>query len=161
MAKRSSIILYKLNLSNYTDYNFIRQHVCNVYNFKFFDLNKKLLHQINQLYICADKYNCNKKMLQVIQEDDYIKFNYYIYILPIKYHNRQLCIIYYEYNNYIVDKTCIGLLSKNYLLIFNESFHNKLINNISYNNCINFINTCKQYHSINNFIKSKIVLQNL
>lgn len=160
-------IIQNLQLPVCHNFKFIREHLCYVNNYLFFDIKLNLVKKILQLNIREKTFNCNTKMLNTINESYYINFNNYILILPIKYGSRNICMItrnsntynmeqYNSTNNYSIDKNLqLALYSNNkYLCLLNQPNY-KL-----FKQCLKRINNkyIQQFNQLVNLANSKLLL---
>jgi len=160
-------IIQNLQLPICHDFNFIREHLCYVHNYLFFDIKLNLVKKIVQLDIREKTFNCDTKMLNTINENYYMNFNYYILILPIKCGSRNICMITHNFNtynmeqcdstnNYSIDKSLqLALYSDNKYLCLLHQPNYKL-----FKQCLKKINNkyIQQFNQLVNLANSKLLL---
>jgi len=163
-------IIINLKLPICDNFKLIHEHLCYVHNYLFFDIKLNLVKKITQLYICEKQFNCNTKMLNIINENNYMNFNNYILILPIKYGSRNICMLIKNFNtcnmeqfnmlnDYIIcEDLQLALYSNNKYLYILHTSNYKL-----YKYCQKRINNkyIKQFNQLKYIINSKLLLSQI
>lgn len=135
----------KFNHSSIKDHNLIAEHLCYLHNFYIYDVNNQLINTKYLLYIMTDKYRINQELANVVKEDAHIEHGNYILLLPEQFHGRNYCLYVETFMNLRGRHIRCGLLSDNYLIIFQE------MNEI-----------CRTYYNqFLELVNSKLVLESL
>ena len=135
----------KFNHPPIEDRNLIVEHLCYLHNFYVYDVDNQLTDMRYLLYIMTDKYRINQELVNAVKEDAHIEHGNYILLLPEQFHGRNYCLYVETFMNMRGQQIHCGLLSDNYLIIFQE------MNEI-----------CRTYYNqFLELVNSKLVLESL